>query len=73
MNYLAFKEHMLSRRAIDETTPKSRNTDNHLKSRKRSQESSNGGMDESVKKMLLGGGSEEDKLADEERMLDIAE
>lgn len=30
-------------------------------------------MDESVKKMLLGGGSEEDKLADEERMLDIAE
>ena len=72
MNYLAFKEHMLSKRNIAESGDKSRN-ESALKSRKKSQDSSNGTMEESVKRILLAGGTDEDKVADEERMLDIAE
>ena len=72
MNYLAFKEHMLSRRPIESTPGEKSRNESALRSRKKSQDSS-GAMEESVKKILLAGGTEEDKIADEERMLDIAE
>lgn len=64
---------MLSRKPIEDTPgEKSRNNSN-LRSRKKSMDSTGGELDESVKKILLAGGTEEEKIADEERMLDIAE
>lgn len=75
MNYQAFKEHVLSRRPPGASPDHSRNGSN-LRSGRKSVDSSNsaGQTDDALKKRLLAtAGSDDDKLADEERMLDIAE
>lgn len=71
MNYLAFKEHLLSKRPLATTPEKSRNGSNIRSGRK--SEDSDGTTDIMKSKLLATGGSDDDKHADEERMLDIAE
>ena len=71
MSYLAFKEHLLSKRPLAITPEKSRNGSNVRSGRK--SEDSDGASDIMKSKLLATGGSDEDKHADEERMLDIAE
>jgi hypothetical protein len=80
MNYMAFKEHLLSTRPPGQTPEKSRNGSN-LRSARKSEgsmsdggsASADGGMMKS--RLLATGGSDmdEEKHAEEERMLDIAE
>lgn len=70
MNYLAFKEHLLSKRPLATTPEKSRNGSN-IRSGRKSEDSD--GTDIMRSKLLATGGSDDDKHADEERMLDIAE
>ena len=76
MNYMAFKEHMLSKKPVGMTPEKSRNGSN-VRSGRRSAESSGSGQqsaeDNLRRRLLATNGSEDDKLQDEERMLDIAE
>lgn len=76
MNYQAFKEHLLARRPPGTTPEKSRNGSN-LRSGRKSGESSgsqSASAEEAMKRRLLAtGGSDDDRHAEEERMLDIAE
>lgn len=76
MNYLAFKEHLLSRRPPATTPEKSRNGSNLRSDRKSPgsvEDSASASADIMKSRLLATGGSDEDKHADEERMLDIAE
>jgi hypothetical protein len=73
INFLALKEHLMAKRGP--MSPDSRTGSNIRSGRKLSVDSSNSGKDESLKNKLLAtaGSDDEEKLADEERMLDIAE
>jgi len=77
LNYQALKEHLLAKKAGDPTSPSadSRNGSNLRSGRKLSIDSSGSGRDEALRKRLLAtaGSDDDDKAADEERMLDIAE
>jgi hypothetical protein len=79
MNYLAFKDHLLSTRPPGQTPEKSRNGSNLRSARKSEGSMSDAGSasaDGMMKSRLLAtGGSDvdEEKHAEEERMLDIAE
>lgn len=79
MNYMAFKEHLLSARPPGQTPEKSRNGSN-LRSGRKSEgsmsDNASASADGMMKSRLLAtGGSEidDEKHAEEERMLDIAE
>jgi hypothetical protein len=75
LNYLAFKEHLLSRRPAALTPDKSRNGSNLRSERKSpgSTDSASASAEIMKSRLLATGGSDDDKHADEERMLDIAE
>lgn len=75
MNYQAFKEHVMARRPLATSADRTRNGST-LRSRRKSGESLgsySASAEESVKRRLLGVGGDDDRIHDEERMLDVAE